>query len=101
MGALIGGRSGKERLTWLGGWLMFGAFVALALVGFVFIAGTRAIAAASITASGALTQATIEALRSLGAVVVQQFVLRALIPAALLLLLSVGLIGLGWARKGR
>ncbi len=99
IGSWVGGRSGRERLTWLGGWLMFGAFVSLAIDAYLFVAGTRAIASAAITPAGGLTQATVDAMRNLGIVVVQQFVLRSIIPAAILLLVSVVLIGAGWSAQ--
>jgi hypothetical protein len=99
MGALIGGRNSKERWTWLGGWLMFGSFVALALVGLVFIGGTRAVMSSSITTSGAFTAAAVDVLRNLGVVFIQQFALRSLIPVAVLLIVSAMLIGVGLSRR--
>jgi hypothetical protein len=53
----------------------------------------------SITTSGAFTAATVDVLRNLGVVFIQQFALRSLIPAAVLLIVSAILIGVGLSRR--
>ena len=100
IGALIGGRNSKERFTWLGGWLMFGALVAVGVYALIFVGGSRAVLLSSASTSpDGLTTATIGAVQNLAANVIQQLALRAIIPVAGLLIVAAILIGLGAARK--
>lgn len=100
IGALIGGRSSKERLTWLGGWLLFGALVAVSVYALIFVGGTRAVLLSSaITLPEGLTLAATSAVQNLAAATLQQLALRAIIPAAGLLIVAVVLIGAGAASR--
>ncbi|MBI5567642.1 MAG: hypothetical protein HY870_22275 [Chloroflexi bacterium] len=100
IGGLIGGRSSRERLMWLGGWLLFGALVAVGVFALIFVGGTRAVLLSSaITLPEGLTAAATSAVQNLAAAALQQLALRAVIPAAVLLIVAVVLIGVGAARK--
>ncbi len=100
IGALIGGRNSKERFTWLGGWLMFGALAAVGVYALIFVGGSRAVLLSSAsTLPDGLTTATISVVQNVGATELQQLALRAIIPVAGLLVVAAILIGLGAARK--
>ncbi len=100
LGALIGGRSSRERLTWLGGWLLFGALVAVGVYALIFVGGTRAVLLSSaITLPDGLTSAATSAVQNLAATTLQQVALRAIIPVAGLLIIAVILIGAGAANR--
>jgi hypothetical protein len=96
IGALIGGRSSKERLMWLGGWLLSGALAAVGVYVLIFVGGTRAVLASSaITLPDGLTSAAAGAVQNLAAAMVAQLVWRAIIPVAGLLIVAVVLMGVG------
>lgn len=100
IGALIGGRYSKERLTWLGGWLMFGALVAVGVYALIFVGGTRAVLSSSaITLPDGLTSTAAGAAQNLAAAMLAQLVWRAVIPAAGLLIVAVVLIVVGVTRR--
>ena len=100
IGALIGGRNSKERLTWLGGWLLFGALAAVAAYALIFVGGSRAVLLTdALTLPTGLTAAATSAVQSLAATALQQLALRAIIPTAGLLIVAVILIGVGAAQK--
>ena len=100
IGALIGGRSSKERLTWLGGWLLFGSLIAVGVYALIFVGGTRAVLLSSaITLPEGLTLAATSAVQNLAAAALQQLALRAIIPVAVLLIVAVVLIGAGAAGR--
>ena len=76
IGALIGGRNSKERFTWLGGWLMFGALVAVGVYALIFVGGSRAVLLSSAgTLPDGLTTVTISAVQNLAATALQQLVI--------------------------
>jgi hypothetical protein len=96
IGALLGGRSSKERWTWLGGWLMFGALTAVAVYALIFVGGTRAVLSSSVlTLPDGLTSTATGAVQNLAAAMLAQLVWRAVIPAAGLIIVAVVLIGGG------
>ena len=98
IGALIGGRYSRERLTWLGGWLMFGALLTVAVYALIFVGGTRAVLLLStLTLPDGLTLAALHAVQNLAAALLAQLVWRAIIPAAGLLILAVVILGVGAA----
>jgi hypothetical protein len=99
IGALIGGRYSKERLTWLGGWLLFGALTAVGVYALIFVGGTRAVLSSAITLPDGLTSAAAGAVQNLMAAILAQLVWRALIPVAGLLIVAVGLMGVGAANR--
>ncbi|MBI5567643.1 MAG: hypothetical protein HY870_22280 [Chloroflexi bacterium] len=100
IGALIGGRSSKERLTWTGGWLLFGALAAVGVYALIFVGGTRAVLLTeSVTLPEGLTSAAMSAAQNLAVAALQQLALWAVIPAAGLLIVAVVLIGAGAARR--
>ena len=102
MGALIGGRNSKERLMWLGGWLLFGALVAVGMYALIFVGGTRAVLLTdSLTLPEGLTSAVTGAMQNVAAATLQQLSLRAVVPAAVLLIVAVVLLGAGAAQKSR
>lgn len=98
IGALIGGRNSTERLMWLGGWLLVGALVAVGVYALIFVGGTRAVLLSSaIMLPEGLTSAATSAVQNVAAATLQQLSLRAVIPAAVLLIVAVVLIGAGAA----
>ena len=99
-GALLGGRSASERWTWLGGWLLFGALVAVGVYALIFVGGTRAVLTTNlISLPEGWAAATTSAVRNLAATNLQQLALRAIVPVAALLIVSVALLGAGAASR--
>ena len=100
IGALIGGRSSKERLMWLGGWWLLGALVTVGVEALIFVGGTRAVLSSSaITLPDGLTSAAASAVQNLAAAILTQLVWRAVIPAVGLLIVAVVLMGVGTVNR--
>ncbi len=100
MGALIGGENPKARLSWAGGWLLFGSTIVIGICILLFV--LRGSLVAPFGAGSNLPAAVVDAFHSVAAAVLEQFAIRAVIPAGALFLLSFILIGagrLGSARK--
>lgn len=83
LGALIGGRTGKARLTWLGGWLLLAAIVMAMLAVAALVGGSRSILLGeAVSLPSPLTPAASDAVRSVAAQVVQQWSIRLMLLAA-------------------
>lgn len=100
LGALLGGRSASERWTWLGGWLLFGTLLAVAVYALIFVGGSRAMLTTNlISMPDGWAAAATSAVRYLAATTLQQLALRAIVPVAALLIVSVALLGAGAASR--
>lgn len=100
IGGFVGGRARQERLTWLGGWLLFAALIAAGLALVTLIGGSRSILLGdTITLPSPLTSAATEAVRGVAAQAVQQLSLRVLAIAAAVLLAGGGLVIAGNAGR--
>ena len=97
IGALIGGRFSRARLTWLGGWSLSGALGAVGVYALIFVGGARAVPL--IMLPDGLTLAATGAAQNLAAAMLAQLVWRAIIPAAGLIIVAVVLMGVGAANR--
>jgi hypothetical protein len=96
MGALLGGRSWRDRWLWLGGLLLIGSIAVLAISPFVFIFGA-ALLPQTWLADLAAEVSTLA--RGLMQAFVQQLALRSLIAGGVWFIVAWGLIGLGMLQK--
>jgi hypothetical protein len=96
MGALIGGENQQARLSWAGGWLLFSSLLVIVSCVLVFV--LRGSLVAPFGVGSTLPAVVVDAFHSVASVVLEQFVIRAIIPAVILFLVSFILIGAG--RRG-
>lgn len=93
MGALIGGENPQARLRWAGGWLLFSSVMVIGICILVFVLRTSLVAPFGVGST--MPAIVVDAFHSVGSAMLEQFAIRAIIPAAVLLLLSFILIGAG------
>jgi hypothetical protein len=98
MGALLGGRNGRDRWLWLGGLLLIGSIAILTISLFVFIFGTALLPQAWLADLAAEASTLV---RELLQVFVQQLALRSLIVGGLWFIVGWGVLAVGVLRKSR
>jgi hypothetical protein len=96
MGALLGGRTGRDRWLWFGGMLLIGSIAVLMVSLFVFIFGAALLPQAWLADLAAEASALA---RGLMQAFVQQFALRSLIAGGVWFIVAWGMLALGWLRK--
>ena len=96
MGALIGGENPQARLRWAGDWLLVSSALAIVVCLLAFV--LRGSLVTPFGAGGTLPAIIVDAFHSVGSAMLEQFAIRAIIPAAVLFLLSFIMIGAG--RRG-
>jgi hypothetical protein len=93
MGALIGGENPQARLHWAGGWLLFSSMMVIGICILVFV--LRSSLVAPFGMGSTVPAIIVDAFHSVGSAMLEQFAIRAIIPAVVLFLLSLILIGAG------
>jgi hypothetical protein len=98
MGALLGGRNGRDRWLWLGGLLLIGSIAVLIIGLFVFIFGAALLPQAWLADLAAETSALV---RGLMQAFVQQLALRSLIAGGMWFIIAWGMILVAALQKPR
>ena len=98
MGALLGGRNGRDRWLWLGGLLLAGSIVVLAISLFIAIFGAALLPPAWFDDLGSQLSSIG---RGVAPAFVQQLAVRSIVIGAVLLLGSCALMGIGMLQRSR